>query len=131
MAEITTAQQWDDEWWRLWEDAQQDGRDGIAASAHADLQMSERHGLRPDDPPALRGFRLDELLAEVDKVDAPSPSERSYVYPFSDPGRRRPRGVQADLVIVDELQRFMATDKIACEPTRRGWLGRLLDRMFG
>lgn len=44
-----TAEQWDDEWWRIWGDARS-AHDGKAAARHADTEMSERHGLRPDEP---------------------------------------------------------------------------------
>jgi hypothetical protein len=177
---IETAAQWDDEWWRIWEDARAHG--GEAAARHADLEMSERHGLRPAEPPlgaSAAIAKIGELgraaIVEIGELAGASggvaPAGRLVcngpdvaesvlrlargvnleldpwqvdairrLYGVHIGGRRNGRTSARALVaeihsraqasppaIIDELPYFVAAER---EP-RRGWLGRLLDRMFG
>jgi len=161
--EAETAQQWDDEYWRIWEDARQAaGGDAEKATRHADLEMSERHGPRPDGfsltgaPTTTERGRvgMEEILAAYSvppamlgtddrktiKLTRWQRTELAAKFPESDdrygPGRELARltGIPIELVdteLESDLPMFVPPPvRIVPEP-RRGWLGRLLDRVFG
>lgn len=104
-----TAEQWDDEWWRYWEAAK---------------------------PLPPRGFRLDELLAEIASVDDPLPIEMDNSTALFVPIEVRvpyATGGFIDRAPVlhsgpDQVELFRPRPEF--EP-RRGWLRRALDRVFG
>jgi hypothetical protein len=124
MAEFETAQQWEDQWWAEVERARRMAPtdDGDAAARVAWTCMRARYGTPPPYAAAVvdaRPYPRDVIQGHPDALIV------ARVVNWMANGHP----VELDRSQADALLAHAGVG--TCEHTRRGWLGRLLDRVFG